>query len=538
MRSPAARPTRFRSVRRLAAARATRLAALLAGAMLVGIAPIGPAGAVAGLLPPNFPLANIGWQYGPPCASGQLDQSTACQASELSQIDSARANEATGPMNLPSNYASLTVPEQIFVVTELERVDRGLPPLLGLTATADASAQAGAVAGTDPAAPAGSRSAATAWSGGDNSPLEADFGWMYDDGCGTGPAGGPGSGNIACTTSTSWDQWPSWGHRDVILSSLLLPGCAACVAGAGYSTAPGYPSFTLVVAAPSGSTPPLVFTWSADIRPFLAVAPPGCTTTDPNAAQGYALVGADGGAFAFGSTTFAGSLGGTNPTWPLVGIAVTPGGGGYWLVDDDGGVHAFGDAPDLGGVLNNPSGPRQYRPGKVASAIASTPDGQGYWVTDPTGDVYAFGDARWFGSLSGTHPTQPIVGIAPTDDGGGYWLVGADGGVFAFGDATFDGSMGGRPLNSPIVGIAADQSTGGYWLVAADGGTFAFDAPFYGSMGGQPLVEGIAGMVPTPSGAGYRLVAYDGGVFNFGDAQYQGSAACLQLAAPIVAVAD
>src|SRR5580698_3842963 len=136
MRSPAAGPTRFRPVRRLAAARATvatfLLAALLAGAMLVGVARIGPAGAVAGLLPPNFPSANIGWQYGPPCASGQLDQSAACQASELSQIDSARANEATGPMNLPSNYASLTVPEQIFVVTELERVDRGLPPLLGL----------------------------------------------------------------------------------------------------------------------------------------------------------------------------------------------------------------------------------------------------------------------------------------------------------------------------------------------------------------------------------------------------------------------
>jgi hypothetical protein len=531
-------------VGRLGAARGTA-ASLAVVAVLVSVvggvclvAAAGPAGAIAGLLPPDLPQANVGWQYGPPCTSGQLDESAACQASELSQIDGARANEGTGPMNLPSDYVSLTVPEQIFVVTELERVDRGLPPLLGLTATADASAQAAAAAATDPTKPTGSLSSASAWSGGDNSPLEADFGWMYDDGCGSGPTGGPGSGNIACTTSTAWTQWPSWGHRDVILSTLTEPGCAACVAGAGYSTAPGYPSFTLVVAAPAGPTPPMVFTWSADVRPFLSAAPPGCTTTDPDAAQGYALVGADGGAFAFGSTTFAGSLGGTAPTWPLVGIAVTPGGGGYWLVDADGDVSAFGDAPDLGSVLGSPGGPRQYRPGKVASAIASTPDGRGYWVTDPTGDVYAFGDAGSFGSLAGTHPTEPIVGIAATADGRGYWLVGADGGVFAFGDATFDGSMGGRPLNSPIVGIAADPSTGGYRLVAADGGIFAFDASFLGSMGGQPLVEGIAGMVPTPSGDGYRLVAYDGGVFNFGDAAYEGSAACVQLAAPVVAVAD
>ena len=30
---------------------------------------------------------------------------------------------------------------------------------------------------------------------------------------------------------------------------------------------------------------------------------------------------------------------------PIVGMAVTPDGGGYWLAASDGGIFAFGDAP-------------------------------------------------------------------------------------------------------------------------------------------------------------------------------------------------
>lgn len=37
-------------------------------------------------------------------------------------------------MVLPSNVQRLTTAEQLFVVIDLERVDRGLAPYLGLTA--------------------------------------------------------------------------------------------------------------------------------------------------------------------------------------------------------------------------------------------------------------------------------------------------------------------------------------------------------------------------------------------------------------------
>ena len=49
-------------------------------------------------------------------------------------IDAARRREGVGPMVLPSNVQRLTTAEQLFIVIDLERVDRGLAPYLGLTA--------------------------------------------------------------------------------------------------------------------------------------------------------------------------------------------------------------------------------------------------------------------------------------------------------------------------------------------------------------------------------------------------------------------
>src|SRR5580698_2423710 len=58
-----------------------------------------------------------------------------CIASELKAIRHARQGEhmKRHAMTLPNNYSSLPVAEQTFVVTNLERVDRGLPALQGLT---------------------------------------------------------------------------------------------------------------------------------------------------------------------------------------------------------------------------------------------------------------------------------------------------------------------------------------------------------------------------------------------------------------------
>jgi len=60
-----------------------------------------------------------------------------------------RQDEALGPLELPSNWSSLTVPEQLFVLTELERTARCLPTETGLAADWDQNAQQGADAGDD-----------------------------------------------------------------------------------------------------------------------------------------------------------------------------------------------------------------------------------------------------------------------------------------------------------------------------------------------------------------------------------------------------
>ena len=54
-------------------------------------------------------------------------------------------------MVLPSNYAAALTPgEQLFVLTDVERVDRGLPPVIGMVAQLDTDAQNAAAANTDP----------------------------------------------------------------------------------------------------------------------------------------------------------------------------------------------------------------------------------------------------------------------------------------------------------------------------------------------------------------------------------------------------
>ena len=212
------------------------------------------------------------------------------------------------------------------------------------------------------------------------------------------------------------------------------------------------------------------------------------------------------------------------PSGSVVGGAALDDGTGYYQVDAGGDVAAFGAATCYGSLtgihLNQPI---------VGMAVDRSTGG--YWLVAADGGVFAF-NAPFLGSTGGTHLNAPVVGIAPTLDGSGYRLVASDGGVFSY-NAPFYGSEGSAHLNKPIVGIGMDRSTGGYWLVAADGGVFAFNAPFLGSAGATPLNKPVVGIMPTSDGSAYRLVASDGGVFSYGAAFY-GSAGSMHLNDPIV----
>jgi hypothetical protein len=433
-----------------------------------------PAGA-AGILPPSNPPANI--------APSSTDY--------LTSIDSARAAEGVGPMAVSESALSgLPIPEQVFILVNLERIDRGLPPIAAMTTQLNADAQQGANAATDPGFPTDLTGGSpvtfggSIWAGGVASMLEADYYWMYDDGYG----GLLGSTTNAACGLLSLSE--CWGHRDIILHSFPDCGSVAPILsmGAAYSaTAYNGGSVAAVLISTCSAPTDVTLTWAQVVGDVLS-------------------------------------------TGRTIGIAPMPNGQGYWEAEANGAVAGFGAAQTYGSMadqtLNSP-----------IVGIASTPDGLGYWLVGADGGIFNFGDAAYYGSTGALHLNAPIVGIASTPSGHGYWMVASDGGIFSFGDAIFKGSMGGKPLNQPIVGMATDDASGGYWLVASDGGIFSFGAPFFGSTGAISLAKPIVGMEALGSGTGYRFEAADGGVFCFGRALFQGSMGGQPMTAPVVGMA-
>ncbi|MGH2705999.1 MAG: N-acetylmuramoyl-L-alanine amidase [Actinomycetota bacterium] len=249
--------------------------------------------------------------------------------------------------------------------------------------------------------------------------------------------------------------------------------------------------------------------------------------TEGEVPSGYWVMGSDGGIFSYGSAPFLGSTGGMRLNSPAVAMDVStprgvggepggvPGPDGYWMVAADGGVFAFGSA----GFSGSMGGTRLNEP--IVDMGTST-GGEGYWMVASDGGLFAFGDAAFHGSTGGLPLNRPIVGMAPTPTGAGYWLVASDGGVFAFGDAAFHGSTGGIRLNRPIAGMAPTPSGQGYWLVGEDGGVFAFgDASFLGSAAGTGM--SAVRVASTATGRGYYVLGSGGSLNAYGDAPYYGS---------------
>ena len=157
----------------------------------------------------------------------------------------------------------------------------------------------------------------------------------------------------------------------------------------------------------------------------------GITPTKDRA--GYWLVATDGGLFAFGDAGYHGSIPGLgiapagtpgaaqSLNAPIVGMVPSTDGQGYFMVAADGGVFAFGDAryegscPGIGGCSG--------------SAVAVVPDatGNGYWLVTATGNVYAFGDAPNLGSPGSQGSV--VTSAVRTPTGKGYWILFANGTV-------------------------------------------------------------------------------------------------------------
>jgi hypothetical protein len=223
-----------------------------------------------GEVPPANPKHSLALdEHLRPDCSGVHDDSPICLDESVAMLNAGRHDEQLGPLVLPGNWNRLTVPEQLFVITELERTARGLQPDTGLAADWNAAARAGADAGEDPTtAGSGAHGLESVWAGGNANPITATVGWIYDDAL--FPDGS--SSNLDCSASSPAG---CWGHRDVLLHDTAATACRSrCAVGAGYSpdgftadAGSAHESYAEVFGVDGGNNPdPLMFRWTSELR--------------------------------------------------------------------------------------------------------------------------------------------------------------------------------------------------------------------------------------------------------------------------------
>jgi ribosomal protein L24E len=134
-----------------------------------------------------------------------------CITVGLGAINQGNASEGLAPMVLPSNFDSLTRAEQLFVLVNEARIERGLTPIYGIASDLQSSALSAAQQLSDPnpqSLPPGAQGSwESDWADGPST-TDNFFAWMYDD--------GPGQYdfNIACPSSGGGG---CWGHRKSII---------------------------------------------------------------------------------------------------------------------------------------------------------------------------------------------------------------------------------------------------------------------------------------------------------------------------------
>jgi hypothetical protein len=194
------------------------------------------------------------------CAPNGVDDSARCIDATLEAINHAHALEGVRPMVLPAGFAELSIPDQLFVAVNLERVDRGLPPFGGLIAGLNENAQRGANDANDPPDPGQAYVLDDAeWAGGSSNGLDAVYGWMYDDGF--------NSGNLDCEHRSDAG---CWGHRKGILDdfgsgSNLVMGAAIDASGDSHSGDHGGTSMAVTLAVAGAPTASYTYSWAQAI---------------------------------------------------------------------------------------------------------------------------------------------------------------------------------------------------------------------------------------------------------------------------------
>ncbi len=560
-----------------------------------------PVGAGAsGIVPPSKPSVSIPPQVMPDCTFSTVDDTSAgCVDSVLHNINYARTFEGLGPLVLPSNYASDSVPVQQLVITDEERGDRGLSEYSGLDATLNTAALTGALANTDPVLPAGFQGPGGSIFAKDYTPLGADYAWMYDDGY--------GGTNLNCTSPSDSG---CWGHRDNILGSVTAIGTQTPMMGDANPPAGQYAEIFATQVDPADSlvdtiTPGALPTPSAASAPDVVQELP---TSSPSTGAGTPVT-IEGNYFgtspqvSFGGVpapnvqvNWDGELTADAPADPAgsatdqVVVTVTTGAGASTSRRASG-INEFTYAPTGAPTVTSvsPTTGSQIPSGSVTIHGSNFYDGGVTPIVD-FGTVASIGSISYNSSLITTTIPPSInpgtVNITVTTPAGTSSISAADqytytGGrtpatpsitsgdqtTFSAGAAgVFDITTTGTPdarsvtdapfsgcTPSPLPASITLQYAGGTIAVlegtpqAGDGGTYT--VCLNASNGVTPTatqvftltVNAPATSIPPPPpppapSHGYWLVGSDGGIFNFGSAPFHGSTGSLHLQRPVVGI--
>jgi hypothetical protein len=179
---------------------------LLASVLLLGVTATASAA-------PN-PASNI--PTGPlPHACAVAPKTAICVDAIVSALNRARAHLGLGPYLLPAGFDSLPGEQQLLILSNLDRLAYGLPPISGLSPALSAVSQVGVTNDADPDPSAlltgmSSYGWSANWAGAFGNAPEAYYAWMYDDGW-----NGKQTSNLDCTSAKASG---CWGHRIDVLA--------------------------------------------------------------------------------------------------------------------------------------------------------------------------------------------------------------------------------------------------------------------------------------------------------------------------------
>jgi hypothetical protein len=140
--------------------------------------------------------------------------SASCQNAELGGLVDAHVVEGLVAPQWPATFWLLPYDQQLFILADQERVDRNLPPVLGITAQADQDALPGALHDRDPVGRDHGHPPILDWASNwasDYGTMAAEFDWMYNDGVSTAK----NQGNLDCPRASATG---CWGHRQNTLT--------------------------------------------------------------------------------------------------------------------------------------------------------------------------------------------------------------------------------------------------------------------------------------------------------------------------------